>query len=130
MGTTPLNLNAKSVPIDGTKLMMRTFVNRVMRTQMDPDSGLDICMIKGTSSVGDDHRYGACQNTSDAKVKIELLNEYKIARNSQLSLSFSSLYFPYLFMAVWRALYTLPWVLAIAVLMSPLGNVSCFVKEF
>ena len=33
-------------------------------------------------------------------------------------------------MAVWRALYTLPWVLAIAVLMSPLGNASCFVKEF
>ena len=105
--------------------MMRNFVSQVMCTQMDPDSGSDICMTKGTSSIGDDHRCGACQNTSDAKVRIELLNEYKIVRNSQLSLSFSSLYFPYLFMAVWRALYTLPWVLAVAV-----GNASCFVKEF
>ena len=101
-----------------------------MRTQMNPDFGSDICIIKGTSFIGDDHRYGACQNTSDAKVKIELLNEYKIAKNSQSSLSFSGLYFPYLFMAVWRALYTLPWVLAVVALMSPLGNASCIVKEF
>ena len=110
--------------------MMRNLVSQVMRTQMDPDSNSDICMIKGTSSVRDDHWCGACQNTSDAKVIIELLNEYKIARNSQSSLSFSSLYLLYLFMAVWRALYTLPWVLAIAVLMSPLGNAFYFVKEF
>ena len=55
--------------------MKCNFVSRVMRTQMDPDSGSDICIIKGTSSVGDDHRCGACQSTSDAKVKIELLNE-------------------------------------------------------
>ena len=130
MGTTSLNLNAESVPTDGAKLMMRNFVSQVMCTQMDPDSNSDICMIKGTSSVGDDHQCGACQNSFDAKVRIELLNEYKIARNSQSSLSFSGLYFSYLFMAVWRALYTLPWVLAIAVLMSPLGNASCFVKEF
>ena len=109
---------------------MRNLVSRVMRTQMDPDSSSDIYMIKGTSSVGDDHQCGACQNTSNAKVKIELLNEYKIARNSQSSLSFSSLYFLYLFMVVWRALYTLPWVLVVVVLMSPLGNASCFVKEF
>ena len=111
-------------------MMKRNFVSRVMRTQMDPDSGSGICIIKGTSSVGDDHRCGACQNTSDAKARIELLNEYKIARNGQSSLSSSGLYFSYLFMAVWRALYTLPWVLAVVVLMSPLGNASCFVKEF
>ena len=97
---------------------------------MDPDLGLDICIIEGTSSVGDDHQCGACQNTFDAKVIIELLNEYKIARNSQSSLSFSGLYFSYLFMAVWRALYTLPWVLVVVALMSPLGNASCIVKEF
>ena len=110
--------------------MMRNFVSRVMRTQMDPDSGSNICMTKGTSSVGDNHRCGACQNTSDAKVRIELLNEYKIARNGQSSLSFLGLYFSYLFMVVWRAFYTFPWVLAVVVLMSPLGNTSCFVKEF
>ena len=56
--------------------MKCNFVSRVMRTHMDPDSGSDICIIKGTSSVGDDHRCGgACQSTSDAKVRIELLNE-------------------------------------------------------
>ena len=110
--------------------MKRTFVSQVMRTQMDPDSSSDTCMIKGTSSIGDDYRCGACHNTFDAKVKIELLNKYEITKNAQLSLSFSGLYFLYLFMAVWRALYTLPWVLAVVVLMSPLGNTSCFVKEF
>ena len=94
MGTTLSNLDAKSVPTDGAKLMMRNFVSQVMCTQMDPDSGSDICMIKGTSSVGDDHQCSVCQNTSDIKVRIELLNEYKIARNSQSSLSFLSLYFP------------------------------------
>ena len=120
----------KAFLTDGAKLMKRNFVSRVMRTQMDPDSGLDICIIKGTFSVGDDHRCGACHNTSNAKVRIELLNEHKITRNGQSSLSFSGLYFSYLFMVVWRALYTLPWVLAIVVLMSPLGNASCFVKEF
>ena len=55
--------------------MKCNFVSRVMRTQMDPNSGSDICIIKGTSSVGDDHRCGDCQSTSDAKVRIELLNE-------------------------------------------------------
>ena len=101
-----------------------------MHTQMDPDFGLDICIIKGTSSIGDNHWCGAYQNTSDAKVKIELLNEYKIARNSQLSLSFLGLYFSYLFMAVWRAFYMFPWVLAVVALISPLGNASYIVKEF
>ena len=101
-----------------------------MHTQMDPNFGSDICIIKGTSSIGDNHRCGTCQNTSDAKVKIELLNEYKIARNSQSSLSFLGLYFLYLFMAVWRAFYMFPWVLAVVALMSPLGNASYIVKEF
>ena len=101
-----------------------------MRTQIDPDSDSNTCMIKGTSSVGDDHRCGVCHNTSDAKVRIELLNKYEITKNAQLSLSFLGLYFSYLFMAMWRALYTLPSVLAIVVLMSPLGNTSRFVKEF
>ena len=110
--------------------MKRNFVSQVMRTQMDPDSSSDTCMIKGTSSIGDDYRCGACHNTFDAKVKIELLNKYEITKNAQLSLSFSGLYFSYLFMAVWRVFYTLPWVLAVVVLMSPLGNASCFVKEF
>ena len=76
-----------------------------MCTQMDSDSGLDTCMVKGTSSVGDDHRCGAYHNTFDAKVRIELLNKYEITKNAQLSLSFSGLYFLYLFMAMWRALY-------------------------
>ena len=88
-------------------------------------------MIKGSSSVGDDHRCGACHNTSDVKVRIELLNKCEITKNAQLSLSLSEvLPFAYLFMAVWRALYTLPWVLAVVVLMSPLDNASCLVKEF
>ena len=78
----------------------------------------------------DDHGCGACHNTSNAKVRIELLNKYEITKNAQLSLSFSDVIFAYLFMAVWRALYTLPWVLAVVVLMSPLGNASCLVKEF
>ena len=73
--------------------MKCNFVSRVMRTQMDPDSGSDICIIKGTSSVGDDHRCGACHNTSDAKVRIELLNKYEITKNAQLSLSFSGVIF-------------------------------------
>ena len=110
--------------------MKRNFVSQVMRTQMDPDSSPDTCMIKGTSSIGDDYWCDACHNTFDAKVKIELLNKYEITKNAQLSLSFSGLYFSYLFMAVWRVFYTLPWVLAVVVLMSPLGNASCFVKEF
>ena len=101
-----------------------------MHTQMDPNFGSDICIIKGTSSIGDNHRCGTCQNTSDAKIKIELLNEYKIARNSQSSLSFLGLYFLYLFMAVWGAFYMFPWVLAVLALMSPLGNASYIVKEF
>ena len=120
----------KVFPKDDAKLMKCNFINRVMRTQMDPDSGSGTYIIKGTSSVGDNHWCGACQNTFDAKVRIELLSEYKIARNGQSSLPFSGLSFSYLFMAVWMALYTLPWVLAVAVLMSPLGNTSCFVKEF
>ena len=65
MGTIPSNLDAESIPIDSAKLMKRNFVSRVMRTQMDLDSSSDICIIKGTSSVGDDHRCGACQSTSD-----------------------------------------------------------------
>ena len=60
---------------------------------MDPDSGSDTCMVKGTSFVGDDHRCGACHNTFDAKVRIELLNKYEITKNAQLSLSFSSVIF-------------------------------------
>ena len=82
MGTTPSNLDAESIPIDGAKLMKRNFVSRVMRTQMDPDSDSGTCIIKGTSSVGDDHRCGAYHNTSDAKVKIELLNKYEITKNA------------------------------------------------
>ena len=31
--------------------MKRDFVSRVMRVQMGPDFGLDICINKGTSSV-------------------------------------------------------------------------------
>ena len=130
MGTTSSNLDAESVPTNGAKLMKCNFVSRVMRTQMDLDSSSNTCMIKGTSSVGDDYQCGAYHNTSDAKVRIELLSKYEITKNAQLSLSFSGLYFSYLFMAVWRALYTLPWVLVVVVLMSPLGNTSCFVKEF
>ena len=110
--------------------MKRNFVSQVMHTQMDPDSSSDTCMIKGTSSVGDDYWCGACHNNSNANDRIELLNKYEITKNAQLSLSFSGLYFSYLFMVVWRALYTLPWVLAVVVLISPLGNASCFVKEF
>ena len=85
-------------------------------------------MIKGTSPVVNDHRCGACHNTSNAKVRIELLNKYEITKNAQLSLSFSEVIFAYLFMAVWRALYTLPWVLVVVVLMSPLGNASYYLK--
>ena len=110
--------------------MKRNFVSRVMCIQMDPDSGSGTYVIKGTSSVGDDHRCSVYQNTSNAKVIIELLSEHKIARNGQSSLYFSGFTFSYLFMAVWMALYTLPWVLAIVVLMFPLGNASCFIKEF
>ena len=88
MGTTSSNLDAESVPMDGAKLMKRNFVSQVMRTQMDPESDSDTCIIKGTSSVGDDYRCDACHNTSDAKVRIELLNKYKITKNAQFSLSF------------------------------------------
>ena len=88
MGTTSLNLDAESVPIDGAKLMKCNFVSQVMRTQMEPESDSDTCIIKGTSSVGDDYRCGACHNTSDAKVRIELLNKYEITKNAQFSLSF------------------------------------------
>ena len=129
MGTTFSNLDTESIPTDGAKLMKRDFVSRVMHTQMDPESDSDTYIIKGTSSVGDDYWCGACHNTSDAKVRIELLNKYEITKNAQFSL-FLGLYFSYLFMAVWRALYTLPWVLVVVVLMSPLGNASCFAKEF
>ena len=87
-------------------------------------------MTKGTFFAGDDHRCSACHNTSDAKVRIELLNKYEIIKNAQLSLSFLGFYFSYLSMVAWRTLYTLPWVLAVVVLMSPSGNASCFVKEF
>ena len=52
---------------------------------MDLDSGSDTYMIKGTSLVGDDYWCGACYNTSDAKVRIELLNKYGIIKNAQLS---------------------------------------------
>ena len=68
--------------------MKRNFVSRVMCTQMDPDSGSDTYMIKGISPVGDDYWCGACYNTSDAKVRIELLNKYGIIKNAQLSLPF------------------------------------------
>ena len=88
MGTTSSNLDAESVPMDGAKLMKRNFVSQVMRTQMDPESDSDTCIIKGTSSVGDDYWCGAWHNTSDAKVRIELLNKYKITKNAQFSLSF------------------------------------------
>ena len=87
-------------------------------------------MTKGTPSVGDDYRCGACHNTFDAKIRIELLNKYEITKNAQLFLSFSGLYFSYISMVVWRTLYTLPWVLAVVVLMSPSSNASCLVKEF
>ena len=88
MGTTSSNLDAESVPTDGAKLMKCNFVSQVMRTQMDPESDSDTCIIKGTSSVRDDYRCGACHNTSDAKVRIELLNKYEITKNAQFSLSF------------------------------------------
>ena len=73
--------------------MKRNFVSRVMCTQGDPDSGSDTCMIKGTSPVVNDHRCGACHNTSDAKVRIELLNKYGIIKNAQLSLFLRSYIF-------------------------------------
>ena len=66
--------------------MKRNFVSRVMHTQMDPDSDSDTCMIKGTSSVGDDYWCGACHNTSNAKVRTKLLNKYEITKNAELSL--------------------------------------------
>ena len=79
--------------------MKRNFVSRVICTQKDLDFGSDTYMIKGTFPVGDDYWCGACYNTSDAKVRIELLNKYGIIKNAQLSLS-QVLYFSYLFMAV------------------------------
>ena len=97
---------------------------------MDSDSGLDTCMVKGTSSVGDDHRCGAYHNTFDAKVRIELLNKYEITKNAQLSLSFLGVIFCVHFHGNVEGFISLPWVLAVVVLMSPLGNASCFVKEF
>ena len=93
MGTIPSNLDAESIPIDSAKLMKRNFVSRVMWTQGDPVSDSDTCMIKGTSSSVKDHRCGACHNTSDAKVRIELWNKYGIIRNAQLSLSFLGVIF-------------------------------------
>ena len=42
-------------------------------------------MIKGTSPVVNDHWCGAYHNTSNAKVRIELLNKYGIIKNAQLS---------------------------------------------
>ena len=88
-----MNLNTESVPTDGAKLMKRNFVSRVMWTQGDPVSDSDTYMIKGTSSGVKDHRCGACHNTSDAKVRIELWNKYGIIRNAQLSLSFLGVIF-------------------------------------
>ena len=51
MGTTSSNLDIESVPTDDAKLMKRDFVSRVIRTHMGPNSCLDICINKGTSSV-------------------------------------------------------------------------------
>ena len=50
-------------------------------------------MIKGTSPIDDDHRCGACHNTSDAKVKTGLWNKYGIIKNAQLSLYFLDVIF-------------------------------------
>ena len=82
MGTTSSNLNVDSVPTNSATLMKCNFVSQVMRTQMESESDSDTCIIKGTSSVGDDYRCGACHNTSDAKVRIELLNKYEITKNA------------------------------------------------
>ena len=60
---------------------------------MDPDSGSNTCMIKGTSSVRVEYWCGVCHNTSNTKVRIELLNKYEITKNAQLSLSFSGVIF-------------------------------------
>ena len=81
-----------------------------------PASGSDTCMIKGTAFDVNDHRCGACYNTSDAKVRIDFWNKYGIIKSAHLTLFFSSaIYFLYLFMVVRRALYTLPWVLTVVV---------------
>ena len=69
--------------------MKRNFVSRVMWTQGGPVSGSDTCMIKGTSSDVNDHRCGACHNTSNAKVRIDLWNKYGIIKNAHLTLSLS-----------------------------------------
>ena len=37
-------------------------------------------MIKGTAFDVNDHRCGACYNTSDAKVRIDLWNKYEIIK--------------------------------------------------
>ena len=88
MGTTSSNLDAESVPIDGAKLMKCNFVSQVMHTQMEPEFDSDTCIIKGTSSVRDEYWCGVCHNTSNTKVRIELLNKYEITKNAQFSLSF------------------------------------------
>ena len=44
-------LLALNVSFPSIQLMKRDFVNRVIRTQMSPNSCLDICINKGTSSV-------------------------------------------------------------------------------
>ena len=73
--------------------MKRNFVSRVMWTQGDPASDSDTCMIKETSSGINDHRCGACHNTSDAKVRTGLWNKYGIIKNAQLSLYFLDVIF-------------------------------------
>ena len=69
-------------------LMKRSFVSKVMKNQGDSTFDSDTCMIKETPSGVDDHRCGACHNTSDAKVKIGLWNKYGIIKNARLSLSY------------------------------------------
>ena len=95
--------------------MKHNFVSRVMWTQGDSTSGSNTCMIKETPSGVNDHRCGACHNTFDAKVKTGLWNKYGIIKNARLSLFPQGLYLVYLFMAMRRALYILPWVLAVVV---------------
>ena len=60
---------------------------------MDPDVGPDTCMTKGTPSIMDNYRCGACHNTSDAKIRIELLNKYEITKNAQLFLFLRFIFF-------------------------------------
>ena len=60
-----------------------------MWIQGDSTSSSNTCMIKETASGVNDHRCGACHNTSDAKVRTRLWNKYGIIKNARLSL-FSS----------------------------------------